>query len=176
MPSPSSWPKRQDIARRAAEAVELDYEELPATSFADKALADGAPQVHENVPGNLIFNWEIGDEAKTEAAMSGAAHVTTLDITNNRLSPNAMEPRSAPSPSTTRPRITTRSTPPARTPMWRGWSSRLLPGRARAQAARDRAGRGRWLRVEDLHLPRGDHLPLGVDEDGPLGEMDLGPV
>jgi carbon-monoxide dehydrogenase large subunit len=51
--------------------------------------------VHENVPGNLIFNWEIGDEAKTEAAMAGAAHVTTLNITNNRLSPNAMEPRSA---------------------------------------------------------------------------------
>src|SRR6056297_115166 len=47
----------QDIARRAAEMVELDYEELPATVFADKALADGAPQVHENVPGNLIFNW-----------------------------------------------------------------------------------------------------------------------
>jgi carbon-monoxide dehydrogenase large subunit len=91
--------------------------------FADKALEPGAPQVHENVPGNLIFNWEIGDEAKTEAAMAGAAHVTTLDITNNRLSPNAMEPRSAPSPSTTRRRITTRSTPPARTPMWRGWSS-----------------------------------------------------
>jgi Aerobic-type carbon monoxide dehydrogenase, large subunit CoxL/CutL homologs len=85
----------QDIARRAAEAVELDYEELPATVFPDKALEPGAPQVHENVPGNLIFNWEIGDEAKTEAAMAGASHVTTLDITNNRLSPNAMEPRSA---------------------------------------------------------------------------------
>jgi carbon-monoxide dehydrogenase large subunit len=85
----------QDIARRAAEAVELDYEELPATVFADKALEPGAPQVHENVPGNLIFNWEIGDEAKTEEAMAGAAHVTTLNITNNRLSPNAMEPRSA---------------------------------------------------------------------------------
>ena len=68
---------------------------MPATVFADRALQDGAPQVHDNVPGNLIFNWEIGDEARTEAAMAGAAHVTELDITNNRLSPNAMEPRSA---------------------------------------------------------------------------------
>ncbi|MFW5880968.1 MAG: xanthine dehydrogenase family protein molybdopterin-binding subunit, partial [Roseicyclus sp.] len=85
----------QEIARAAAEKVELDYEELPATVFPDKALEEGAPQVHENVPGNLIFNWELGDEARTEAALAGAAHVTTLHITNNRLSPNAMEPRSA---------------------------------------------------------------------------------
>ncbi|MCH2078218.1 MAG: xanthine dehydrogenase family protein molybdopterin-binding subunit [Rhodobacteraceae bacterium] len=85
----------QDIARAAAEVVELDYEELPAVAAADVALTDGAPQVHENVPGNLIFNWEIGDEAKTEAAMAGAHHVTELDITNNRLAPNPMEPRSA---------------------------------------------------------------------------------
>ncbi len=85
----------QDLARRAAEMVAVDYEEMPAAVFADKALEDGAPQVHSNVPGNLIFNWEIGDEAATEAAMSGAHHITEMDITNNRLSPNAMEPRSA---------------------------------------------------------------------------------
>ena len=85
----------QALARRAAEAVAVEYEELPATVFPDKALEPGAPQVHANVPGNLIFNWEIGDEAKTEAAMAGAAHITELDLVNNRLSPNAIEPRSA---------------------------------------------------------------------------------
>jgi carbon-monoxide dehydrogenase large subunit len=85
----------QEQARAAAEAVQLDFEELPAVVFADRALEAGAPQVHDTVPGNLIYTWEIGDEAKTEQAMAGAAHVTELDITNNRLSPNAMEPRSA---------------------------------------------------------------------------------
>jgi aerobic carbon-monoxide dehydrogenase large subunit len=85
----------QDLARRAAEKVSVIYDELPATVFADHALEADAHQVHENVSGNLIFNWEIGDEEKTDAAMSGAHHVTQIDITNNRLSPNAMEPRSA---------------------------------------------------------------------------------
>ncbi len=85
----------QDIARRAAEAVELDYEELPATVFVDKALQDGAPQVHENVPGNLIYDWEIGDRAKADAGFAAASHITEMEIVNNRLSPNPMEPRSA---------------------------------------------------------------------------------
>ncbi|MEM7073545.1 MAG: xanthine dehydrogenase family protein molybdopterin-binding subunit [Pseudomonadota bacterium] len=85
----------QALARVAAESVDVSYEELPATVFADRALDTGAPQVHANVPGNLIFNWEIGDEARTGAAIEGAHHVTELNITNNRLSPNALEPRSA---------------------------------------------------------------------------------
>ena len=85
----------QALARIAAETVVLDLEELPAVVHADRALEDGAAQVHENVPGNLIYTWEIGDEAKTEEAFKSAAHVTELDIVNNRLSPNAMEPRSA---------------------------------------------------------------------------------
>ncbi|MFV2054370.1 xanthine dehydrogenase family protein molybdopterin-binding subunit [Aliiroseovarius sp. YM-037] len=85
----------QAQARIAAEAVEVDYEELPAVAAADKALANGAPQIHENAPGNLIYDWEIGEGAATDAALSGAAHVTELALTNNRLSPNAMEPRSA---------------------------------------------------------------------------------
>ena len=54
-----------------------------------------APEIHENAPGNLIYDWEIGDEAATDAGLAGAAHVTTLDVINNRLSPNPMEPRSA---------------------------------------------------------------------------------
>ncbi len=82
-------------ARIAAEAVAVDYEELPAVARADKALAKGAPQIHDNAPGNLIFDWELGDKAATDAALKGAAHVTEISLTNNRLSPNAIEPRSA---------------------------------------------------------------------------------
>ncbi|MCP5082512.1 MAG: xanthine dehydrogenase family protein molybdopterin-binding subunit [Alphaproteobacteria bacterium] len=85
----------QALARIAAEMVEVDYEELPAVAASDKALADGAPQVHENAPGNLIYDFEIGEADATDAALAGAAHVTELSLTNNRLSPNAMEPRSA---------------------------------------------------------------------------------
>jgi carbon-monoxide dehydrogenase large subunit len=85
----------QALARLAAEAVEVDYEELPAVAAATRALEDGAPLLHDNVPGNLIFDWEIGDEAAADAGLAGAAHITELDIVNNRLAPNAIEPRSA---------------------------------------------------------------------------------
>ncbi|MGA0778117.1 MAG: xanthine dehydrogenase family protein molybdopterin-binding subunit [Gemmobacter sp.] len=82
-------------ARLAAEAVAVDYAELPAVVFADRALDPGAPQVHDVAPGNLIYDWEIGDAGATDAAIAGAHHVTRMEITNNRLSPNPMEPRSA---------------------------------------------------------------------------------
>ncbi|MEM6823853.1 MAG: xanthine dehydrogenase family protein molybdopterin-binding subunit [Pseudomonadota bacterium] len=85
----------QAQARLAAEAVEVDYEELPAVVQADAALSGGAPEIHDNAPGNLIYDWELGDEAATDAGIAEAAHVTELDITNQRLSPNPMEPRSA---------------------------------------------------------------------------------
>ncbi len=82
-------------AREAAEAVVVNYEELPVAAHIDAALADGAPQIHDNAPGNVIYDWEIGEREATEAAIAGAAHVTSMDLTNNRLSPNAMEPRAA---------------------------------------------------------------------------------
>ena len=63
-------------ARAAAQAVIVDYEELPAVAHADKALASGAPQVHENAPGNLIYDWEIGDAGgdRQRACGSGTCH------------------------------------------------------------------------------------------------------
>ncbi|UUP18039.1 xanthine dehydrogenase family protein molybdopterin-binding subunit [Nitratireductor thuwali] len=82
-------------ARDAAEAVEIDYEELPAVTDAVKALEKGAPQLHPEAEGNLIYDWEIGDGAATDSALAGAAHVTRMKIVNNRLVPNAMEPRAA---------------------------------------------------------------------------------
>ncbi len=59
------------------------------------ALKAGAPLVHEQAPGNLCFDWHLGDKAATDAAFAKAAHVTKLDLINNRLVPNAMEPRAA---------------------------------------------------------------------------------
>lgn len=85
----------QARARDAAEAVAVDYEELPAVTTPEAARAAGAPQIHPEAPGNLIYDWEIGDEASTDAALAGAAKVVEIDITNNRLVPNAMEPRAA---------------------------------------------------------------------------------
>jgi carbon-monoxide dehydrogenase large subunit len=82
-------------AKDAAEKVEIDYEVLAAVSEAVDALKPGAPQVHDNAPGNLIYDWEIGDGAAVDAAIASAAHVTEIEIHNNRLSPNPMEPRAA---------------------------------------------------------------------------------
>ena len=85
----------QEIARNAAELVEVDYEVLPAVVNSVESLQNNACQIHENAPGNLIFDWEIGNLSETDEALKNAAHITKLELTNNRLSPNAMEPRSA---------------------------------------------------------------------------------
>ncbi len=82
-------------ARDAAEAVMVDYDELPAVVSAVEALKDGAPQLHPEAENNLIFDWELGDKGATDAAFTNAAHVTRLHIVNNRLVPNPMEPRAA---------------------------------------------------------------------------------
>ncbi len=80
-------------ARAGAEAVVTEFEDLKAVATLADAL--GGPQIHANVPDNLCFHWELGDGAQTDAAFAAAAHVTTLELTNNRLIPNAMEPRAA---------------------------------------------------------------------------------
>ena len=82
-------------ARDAADAVEVSYQELPAVATIKAAIASGAPQLHPEAPGNVIYDWHIGDPAATDAAFKTAANVVSMDITNNRLVPNAMEPRSA---------------------------------------------------------------------------------
>ena len=82
-------------ARDAAEAVEVTYKEKKSVADAVEALKKGAPQLHPEADGNLIYDWEIGDSAATDAAIAKAAHVTKMHIVNNRLVPNAMEPRAA---------------------------------------------------------------------------------
>lgn len=85
----------REIAQDAAEAIVVDYEVLPAVTDASKAVEADAPQVHDSVPNNICFDWEIGNpKSEVDEAMAGAAHITSLDFVNQRLSPNAMEPRS----------------------------------------------------------------------------------
>jgi aerobic carbon-monoxide dehydrogenase large subunit len=82
-------------ARAAAALVDVDYDVLPAVGRIEDALADGAPQVWDEAPGNVCFDWHLGDEAAVDAAFARAAHVVELDLTNSRVAPNAMEPRAA---------------------------------------------------------------------------------
>ncbi|HJQ55825.1 MAG TPA: xanthine dehydrogenase family protein molybdopterin-binding subunit [Vineibacter sp.] len=85
----------QAEAKDAAEQIVVDYEVLPAIIDPVKAVAAGAVQVHADAPGNLSYDWELGVKADIDAAFAKAAHVTKLDLVNNRLVPNAMEPRAA---------------------------------------------------------------------------------
>ena len=82
-------------ARDAAELVVIGYEALPAITDAKAATAPGAPQLWPEAPTNTSFNWEKGDRASTDAAFEAAAHVVELDLINNRLVANPMEPRNA---------------------------------------------------------------------------------
>jgi aerobic carbon-monoxide dehydrogenase large subunit len=82
-------------AKDAAEKLEIDYEDLPSVAGIRDALAPGAPLVHEEVAGNLCYDWHIGDKSVVDAAFAGAAKVVKLELENNRLIPNAMEPRAA---------------------------------------------------------------------------------
>lgn len=82
-------------AKDAAEAVEVDIEPLPAVTQASDAAKPGAPQLYDDVPGNVALDYLYGDPAKVAEAFSRAAHVTKLHLVNSRLVVNAMEPRAA---------------------------------------------------------------------------------
>src|SRR3984885_10592549 len=82
-------------AKNAAELLEIDYTDLPAVANLTDAVAPGAPEVHDGVAGNICYDWVIGDKAIVDGVFANAAKVVKLDLTNNRLIPNAMEPRVA---------------------------------------------------------------------------------
>ena len=82
-------------ARDAAETVVVDYTVLPAVVDMVAATQKGAAMVHDVAPDNVVYDWHLGDKASTDAAFARAKHVTKLDIVNNRLVPNPMEPRAA---------------------------------------------------------------------------------
>jgi len=80
-------------AQDAAELVEIEYRDLQAVALAEDALAPGAAQLHDSVPGNLVFEVETGDEEAVAAAFAQAAHITTLKVESTRVAPSPMEPR-----------------------------------------------------------------------------------
>jgi carbon-monoxide dehydrogenase large subunit len=83
------------IATEALELIEVDYDPLPAVTDPFKALEDGAPQIWDDIPGNLCIEFELGDEAATAAAFEAADHVIALDVVNNRVTAVPIEPRGA---------------------------------------------------------------------------------
>jgi carbon-monoxide dehydrogenase large subunit len=82
-------------AKDAAEKMVIDYGVLPAVIDTASAAKPGQQQIHAYASNNTVFNWHVGDKASTDAAFAKAAHVTKLDLINNRTIPNAMEPRAA---------------------------------------------------------------------------------
>ena len=77
----------------ALELVEVDYSPLPVVINAKKAAEAGAPQLHDEIPGNVSFHWKLGERAEIDKVLAEADHVVELDLINQRLIPNAMEPR-----------------------------------------------------------------------------------
>lgn len=83
-------------ARDAADLIEVEYEVLDAVTNPAEAVKPGAPLVHDSAPNNICFDWELGNpKAEVDAAIAASHHVTRLDLVNQRLAPNAIEPRSA---------------------------------------------------------------------------------
>ena len=82
-------------ARAAAEAVQVDYDVLPAAVGVLDAIKPGAPAVFDDIPDNVCVDWDLGDRSATDAAFGKAAHVARISLVNNRLVGNPMEPRAA---------------------------------------------------------------------------------
>jgi len=85
--------ERPDQAQAAAEAIEVHYQALPAVITGDAALEPGAPQLHDDAPGNLMCDWTSGDAEAVEAALGHAAHVVRLEQRFARIVGGYLEPR-----------------------------------------------------------------------------------
>ncbi len=84
-----------EAGKDAAEAVMVDYRELPLVTDPIAAMQPGAPKVWDDVPDNIGFLWKRGDAAATDAALRASAHVAKLQFTVSRVTANSMEPRGA---------------------------------------------------------------------------------
>ena len=82
-------------AKDASELIEVDYAARPHTVGTFESAQPGAPLVHDHIKSNIVFDWEMGDRAGTDAAFAKAAKVVKLQIVNNRLVVNSMETRGA---------------------------------------------------------------------------------
>ncbi len=82
-------------AKDAADLIDVSYKTLPAVVTSEEAIKPGSPLLFDTAPGNLCFDWHLGDKAAVDAAFASAHHITRLDLVNNRLVSNPMEPRAA---------------------------------------------------------------------------------
>ncbi len=134
-------------ARDAAEAIVVDITDLPAVVDMKQAVKDGAPKVHDDLTSNLCYDWGFVEENKgaVDKAFEDAAHVTTLELVNNRLVANPMEPRVAVGDYARRTAIT-RFIPLAEPACDPPADGGLCSGHPRTQAARcgPRCGRRLW--------------------------------
>ena len=82
-------------ARDAADLIEVDYEDLPVVIGVERAIQPDACVIHDNIPGNVCFDFEYGDEKKTAALIEKAPHVVSVSVESPRVAPNPMEVRGA---------------------------------------------------------------------------------
>ncbi len=140
-------------AKDAAELLAIDYTDLSAVATMADALSPGAATVHDDVAGNVCYDWHIGDKAVVDGVFAGAHKVVRLDLTNNRLIPNAMEPRAAIGDYDVNSGEYTfghyHQSESARDPAADGRLRATHPGE---QAACGRAGCRRWFRFQNLSL------------------------
>jgi carbon-monoxide dehydrogenase large subunit len=85
----------REAARAGLDAIEVDYQDLPAVASIEAAIAPGAPLVWPETGTNLLFDWQVGDGDAAKAALAASAHVTRLRIVQNRIAPTSMEVRAA---------------------------------------------------------------------------------
>lgn len=81
------------LAQDAVEAIAIEYDDLPAVIGPEQALAPGAPQIHDDVPGNCSIEVQVGDRAAVDDIFARAHHVTRLKVDCTRVTPSPMEPR-----------------------------------------------------------------------------------
>lgn len=85
--------EKKEQAVDASELIDIQFEELPCVISTKDSVQQGAPQLHGDTLKNTCFDWELGDGSEVKAAFKRAAHISQLEFTNNRVIPNAMEPR-----------------------------------------------------------------------------------
>ena len=160
-------------AEDALELIEVSYEPLSATVNPEASLKDGAPQLHEDAPNNQAFHW-VAAGGDTDSAFESAEVVVKDTIIQQKLIPNAMEPRSA---------IASYLSSMGELTLWNTTQNphiapvRDLPGHRhrRAQDSGNRAGSGRRVRQQDCRVPLGNDCRLLFDAVGPPGQVDRDP-
>ena len=158
-------------ARDAVEAITVDYAPMPAVSSASTALGKKAPLVHDDIAGNLCYDWEIGDAKAVDQAFAAAAKTALVDVVNNRVVPNAMEPRAANAIYDVAADSYTLYMTSQNPHVIRLLMGCLCSTDSGTQATDHRARCRRWLRLQDLSLCRRGAGDLGFEESWPSGQV-----